>query len=401
MTDSGPLGLGTPWLALFVGLGLVVLSVLLAWNVRKLQKTAADYYLAGRRVSVFQNASAVSGDYLSAASFLGLAGLTFTQGYEGFYYAYGFFLGFAVVLFFIAGPLRKFGQYTIPDFVGGRFHTNTGRAMAVLCVLVISLFYTAPQMLGSARVLYILTGLPYPAGVALVAGTITTYVVLGGMRGATMTQIIQFWVLWTAILLVALLIWFGGHLPYARVVTDLGHLLPQTGDRGYMTLPNRYSLFEALSLLAALACGTAGLPHILVRLYTNPDRARARWTVVLVLTFIGTFYLFAPYIGLVMRDLFTATAAGNAGAEALSPRVVGWLTYDGQNLAVPAAGTAFAGQLGLGIVVAGSPCRGALDGRGTPGGHEFGPRPRSVLQPLQPRCRRAYASDSSHAARPS
>lgn len=227
MTDSAPLGLGTPWLALFVGLGLVVLSVLLAWNVRKLQKTAADYYLAGRRVSVFQNASAVSGDYLSAASFLGLAGLTFTQGYEGFYYAYGFFLGFAVVLFFIAGPLRKFGQYTIPDFVGGRFHTNTGRAMAVLCVLVISLFYTAPQMLGSARVLYILTGLPYPAGVALVAGTITTYVVLGGMRGATMTQIIQFWVLWTAILLVALLIWFGGHLPYARVVTDLGHLLPK------------------------------------------------------------------------------------------------------------------------------------------------------------------------------
>ncbi len=152
-----------PALGMVLGLGLVVFSLFLAWNVRKLQKTAADYYLAGRNVGVFQNASAICGDYISAASFLGVAGLTFLIGFEGLFYAFGFYLGFLVVLFFIAGPLRRFGQYTIPDFVGGRFHSNTGRALAILCVLVISLFYTAPQMLGSAKILLVLTGIPYAA----------------------------------------------------------------------------------------------------------------------------------------------------------------------------------------------------------------------------------------------
>jgi len=339
--------------ALVLGLALVGLSLVLAWNVRKLQKTAADYYLAGRRVGVFQNASAISGDYISAASFLGLAGLTFTQGYEGYYYAYGFFLGFAVVLFTIAGPLRKFGQYTIPDFVGGRFHTNAGRAVAVVCVMVISLFYTAPQMLGSAKVLLILAGIPYPLGVALVAGSITLFVVIGGMRGATMTQIVQFWVLWAAILMVGLLVWFGGDLPYGRLGRSLPAVLSGQ-DPGFAQLPNRHSPLAATSLLLALICGTAGLPHILVRLYTNPDRARARWTIVLVLFLIGSFYLIAPYIGLVMRYLFEATAGGSTVTPALLPGIMDWLSFDGQNLAIPSAAMQFGGELALGIVVAGA-----------------------------------------------
>jgi len=352
-----------PVFALFLGLSLVVLSILLAWNVRKLQKTAADYYLAGRRIGVLQNASAVSGDYLSAASFLGIAGLTFFLGFEGLYYAFGFCLGFGVVLLFIAGPLRKFGQYTIPDFVGGRFHTKTGRAVAVGCVLVISLFYTAPQMLGSAKILQILANLPYPVGVALVAGSITIYVVLGGMRGATMTQIIQFWVLWSAIFLVALLAW-GGGMGYGTLLTEVGSMPPEVAEGtspvsslspAYLHPGNQYSLFEALSLVVALICGTAGLPHILVRFYTNPDRSRARWSVVLVLALIGAFYIMAPYIGLTMRYLFVSTSAGSAGGvEGLSSQVMGWLAFDGQNLAIPAAAMRFGGQLVLGLVVAGA-----------------------------------------------
>jgi cation/acetate symporter len=347
----------TPIFALVFGVLLLVFSVAVAWNVRKLQKTAADYYLAGRAVGVLQNASAISGDYISAASFLGISGLTFLLGFDGLYYAVGFFLGFAIVLFFIAGPLRRFGQYTIPDFVGSRFHTKEGRAVAVLCVLVISLFYTAPQLLGSAKILLILTHLPYPAAVALMSGSITLYVVLGGMRAATMTQIFQFWVLWCAIMLVTVLVWQGS-LPYGKVLEELHRLTTGEGaatSSQYLSPAGTYSLGDSLSLLLALVCGTAGLPHILVRLYTNPDRARARWSVALVLVFIGTFYLVTPYIGVAMNYLYGMTQAGTTSAlEPLSPQIMEWLTFDGQNLAVPAAAMHFGGQLALGIAVAGS-----------------------------------------------
>lgn len=370
-----------PLLGLALGLGLVILSVVVAWNVRKLQKTAADYYLAGRNIGVFQNASAICADYISAASFLGVAGLTFLIGFEGLFYAFGFYLGFAMVLFFIAGPLRKFGQYTIPDFVGGRFHSNTGRAVAIACVLVISLFYTAPQVLGSAKILLVLTGIPYPVGVGLVITTITLYVVLGGMRGATMTQILQFWVLWTAIFTVAILSWVGG-MSYGKVLTGIDALIPVRtagaatqpvgGDESgggllqplyppgepereptdsFLRPGNQLDPVQAFSLLIALMCGTAGLPHVLIRLYTNPDRARARWSVVLVLVFIGSFYLMAPYIGLVMRY---SLLAAQTGAGTLGQPELGWLTTNGENLAVAAAALHFGGQIGLGIAVAGA-----------------------------------------------
>ncbi len=350
---------GIPIFSLVFGIGILVLSLVIAWNLRRVQKTAADYYLAGRGIGVLQNASAISADYISAASFLGVSGLTFLLGYEGLYYAFGFFLGFAVVLLFIAGPLRKFGQYTIPDFVGGRFHSSPGRAVALVCVLVISLFYTAPQMLGSAKILLVLVDIPYPVAVALVAGSITTFVVLGGMRGATLTQMFQFWVLWWAVAFIALLLWSRG-MSYGSVMTGLQSLTSQaTGNGtlqgGYFQGGTHYSLLGTLSLLVALACGTAGLPHILVRLYTNPDRARARWSVVLVLVFIGTFYIMTPYIGLVVRSLYLQTQQGTlAGQNALSPGIMSWLASDGQNLALPAAAAHYGGQLGLGLAVAGT-----------------------------------------------
>jgi cation/acetate symporter len=354
VTEPQP-ALETHQFALLIGLVLVILSVFLAWNVRKLQKTAADYYLAGRRVGVLQNASAISADYISAASFLGVGGLAFLYGFRAFFYAYGFFLGFAVVLFFIAGPLRKFGQYTLPDFVGGRFHSSTARAMAIVCVLAISLFYTAPQMLGSAKMLFVLTGIPYPLGVALVTGSITLYVVLGGMRGATTTQIFQFWVLFSAILVVTLLTLMQPGTGFGEILAGVRSASRATGAADFLSLPELYSLPEALSLLVALICGTAGLPHILVRLYTNPDRARARWSVMLVLAFIGAFYLMAPYLGLVMRHLFLLSESGAVGAGgALTAEVMDWLRYDGRNLAIPAAALNYGGQVGLVIVTAGA-----------------------------------------------
>jgi cation/acetate symporter len=216
----------------------------------------------------------------------------------------------------------------------------------------------------------------------LVTATITLYVVLGGMRGATMNQIIQFWVLWLAIFAVAVMAWAGG-MSYGKVLSGIDFLipvvasqespaahsteLPGEGDRiqppyrpggggedpagHYLGPGGEYTLLQALSLLVALMCGTAGLPHVLIRLYTNPDRARARWSVVMVLVLIGTFYLVATYLGLVMRHalLLTQTGGGTLGQPAL-----GWLTTNGENLAVPAGALHFGGQVGLGIAVAGA-----------------------------------------------
>ncbi|GAB4244459.1 MAG: cation acetate symporter [Thermoleophilia bacterium] len=342
----------TPEFALIVGVVLVAMSVFIAWTLRKHQRTASEYYLAGRRVTVFQNASAISGDYISAASFLGVAGLVFLHGYDGLHYAYGFFLGFAVVLFFIAGPLRKFGHYTIPDFVGSRFHTTTGRAVAVICVLVISLFYVAPQMLGAGKILLALVGIPYPAAVALVAGSITLYVVLGGMQAATINQVVQFWVILTAILVVSLTILGRGDLSFGHVLSGLQEMAARGETETTLAPLAHYSRLETVSLLIALVLGTAGLPHILVRLYTNPDRARARWSAMLVLVLIGTFYLVAPYIGFTMRYLLDAGVASTD--IALSSSIQEWMLEDGKNLVVPAAALRFGGELGLALVVAGA-----------------------------------------------
>ncbi len=336
--------------SLLLGLVLLVLTGIVAWNLRKHQRTASEYYLAGRKVTVLQNASAISGDYLSAASFLGVAGLAFLYGFAALHYAYGFFLGFAVVLFFIAGPLRKFGHYTIPDFVAGRLHTKTGRAVAVFCVLVISLLYAAPQMLGAGKIMLILLGVPYEAGIAVVALTITFYVVLGGMRATTINQVIQFWVALVAIFAVALSIVGDGNLTYGEVLAGL-RAAEGEGSAGLDALTS-HSLPATLSLLVALVLGTAGLPHILVRLYTNPDRARARWSVLLVLMLIGSFYLVAPYIGFVVRYLVVAPTGPGGGG--FSQPLLEWLALDGKNLAVPAAALHFGGSFGLGLVVAGA-----------------------------------------------
>ena len=172
----------------------VLATIWMGFRSAKKSKTASDFFVAGRSVGVGMNASAISGEYLSAASFMGIAGMVMSSGYDALWYPVCYACGYLFLLLFIAGPLRRFGAYTIPDFAEGRFDSPVFRKIAVVFVLFIGFFYTMPQMKGAGTTLaYIFPGLPYWAGVVLVGAVITLNVALGGMKGITLVQAFQYW----------------------------------------------------------------------------------------------------------------------------------------------------------------------------------------------------------------
>lgn len=342
-------------------MALILIGCMLAFTVVttfmfRSQKTSADYYLAGRKVNSFINASAISSDYLSAASFLGVAGVAFLFGFDGIIYALGFFVGYIALLLFLASPLRKFGRYTVPDFVSERFHSRWARILGVIGVLFISLFYMAPQMLGAGKVMGLLLNLEYKTSIVIIACIITFYVTVGGMKATTVNQLVQFWILFGAMFLLAFIPFIIKGYTYTDVVNFLATFKgpDPTGkvfDGAAYTSPAYWltNLKDTMSLLLALMFGTAGLPHILVRFYTAPDGKAARKTVIYVLLLIGMFYILSPYVGHVVRYTYL-----QGEAFGVSPHLMKWLAENGKNLAVPVAGSHFGGQILLGIVVAGA-----------------------------------------------
>src|SRR5438552_11228167 len=177
---------------LFVALITAVTSGLGIWATR-MARTAADFFVAGRSVNVFWNAAAISGEYLSAASFMGIAGMTMKYGYDVLWYPVCYATGYLFLLLFIAGPLRRFGAYTIPDFAEGRFDSPLFRKIAVTFVLFIGFFYTMPQMKGAGVTMTSILGWPYWAGIVVVGSVITFNVAIGGMKGITFVQAFQYW----------------------------------------------------------------------------------------------------------------------------------------------------------------------------------------------------------------
>src|SRR6266850_1120709 len=326
------------------------------WAARR-SKTAHDFFVAGRSVSVGWNASAISGEYLSAASFMGVAGMVMSSGYDALWYPVCYACGYLFLLLFIAGPLRRFGAYTIPDFAEGRFDSTVFRKIAVVFVLFIGFFYTMPQMKGAGTTLaYIFPGLHYRAGVVLVGAVITLNVALGGMKGITLVQAFQYWVKMFAIsapifVLMSIVGGYNQQLAVNRTAQDLPTLVEMThsvegpvalrkglpaqapsdaswiapfgslttkaaAKAGLTPVEQRpYSLLYTYSLIIALVCGTAGLPHILVRFYTNPDGVAAKRTTMWVMILIGVFYLFPPVFGVMGRNLMPELYNGFAGVK--------------------------------------------------------------------------------------
>ncbi|HYG33699.1 MAG TPA: cation acetate symporter, partial [Clostridia bacterium] len=350
-----------PYILAFSSLTVLVTVWMGFWGAKK-SKTAHDFFVAGRSVSVGWNASAISGEYLSAASFMGIAGMVMSSGYDALWYPVCYACGYLFLLLFVAGPLRRFGAYTIPDFAEGRYDSPLFRKIAVVFVLSIGLFYTMPQMKGAGTTLaYILPGLPYWAGVVLVGAVITLNVALGGMKGITLVQAFQYWAKMFAIsvpifVLMAVYGHYGDQLkqngaqpgPVAQSVATAPSA--QAPDAASVTKPlpekapqddawlspfgplttkaakaaglsaedaKPYSLIYTYSLIIALVCGTAGLPHILVRFYTNPDGAAAKRTTMWVMILIGVFYVFPPVFGVMGRNLLPELygAAGAKGTD--------------------------------------------------------------------------------------
>ena len=339
-----------PWILALSSITVVV-TIWMGFRSAKTSKSASDFFVAGRSVSVGWNASAISGEYLSAASFMGIAGMVMSAGYDALWYPVCYACGYLFLLLFIAGPLRRFGAYTIPDFAEGRFDSPLFRRIAVCFVLFIGFFYTMPQMKGAGVTLsYILPGLPYWVGVVVVGAVITLNVALGGMKGITLVQAVQYWIKMFAISLpiFVLLSVYGGYgknlslndaaAPPAieRSVDASEHArkpLPEKAPKddqwiapfGPLTTKaakaaglseeesRPLSLIYTYSLIIALVCGTAGLPHILVRFYTNPDGVAAKKTTMWVMILIGVFYVFPPVFGVLgrnfMPELYNATGS--------------------------------------------------------------------------------------------
>ena len=480
----------TPFLAMTVDPWILAFSLITVsatifmgfWSARQ-SRTASDFFVAGRSVSVGWNASAISGEYLSAASFMGIAGMVMKNGYDALWYPVCYACGYLFLLLFIAGPLRRFGAYTIPDFAEGRYDSPIFRKVAVIFVLFIGFFYTMPQMKGAGTTLaYIFPGLDYRWGVILVGAVITLNVSLGGMKGITLVQAFQYWAKMFAIsvpifVLMAVYGNYGSQLlpnaagrkplpatapadttwgsPFGPLTTKAAkaanasprfHLPPEfraglvellasqspptpptaaglsnvpvavlvekyaslqgakvltssnfptrlvsyavpakeptaaefksgleqtltregitvipggTGEiwavptaelSSYRLTPvnvRALSLLYTYSLIIALVCGTAGLPHILVRFYTNPDGVAAKRTTMWVMILIGIFYVFPPIFGVLGRNLLPElySAVGAKGTDKVVLELPSLL-----NQKVP----------GLGSVLSGITCAGAF-----------------------------------------
>src|SRR5579872_6963610 len=201
------------------------------WGVR-FARTTSDLYVASRAISPWWNAAAVSGEYLSAASFLGIAGLEMKLGVPALWQSIGFTAGYLALLLFVAAPLRRYGSYTIPDFAEARLHSPALRLLAAAIVLVIAGFYLVPQLKGAGLALNVVIGSPYWVGVVVVAAIVAINVALGGMRGITYVQAFQFWIKVFAIAVpaIVLLIHFGG-LPERAAL--FGRSLPHAGGAGF------------------------------------------------------------------------------------------------------------------------------------------------------------------------
>ncbi|HEV7706805.1 MAG TPA: cation acetate symporter [Asanoa sp.] len=313
----------------------------------KLARTTSDFLVASRMVSPTWNAAAIGGEYLSAASFLGVAGLILKYGVDVLWYPVGFAAGYLALLLFVAAPLRRSGAFTLPDFCELRLGSRRLRKLATAFVVFIGWLYLVPQLQGAGLTLTTVTGQPYALGALLVGAVVTCNVALGGMRAITFVQAFQYWLKLTALLVPAIFLmlqWQADGRPAVaapdgpvfhsattvvveqratltladgsttevrageRLSFDAGEQVPRVstvddtrGPDWLLPGDSDQGLFETYSLILATFLGTMGLPHVLVRFYTNPDGNAARRTTLVVLGLVGLFYLLPTLYGVLGR----------------------------------------------------------------------------------------------------
>ncbi|QLH75607.1 MAG: cation acetate symporter [Methanomassiliicoccales archaeon] len=298
--DFKPLAFG-----LFVVIVIATLAISIYFSRRV--RTAGHYYTAGGGVKWFVNGVAFAGDYLSAASFLGIAGIIAFSGFDGFIYGIGFLAGWIVALFLIAEPLRVMGKFTFADALVSKFKSKYVRLAAAISTLVVSIFYLIPQMVGAGTIIQPLIGFPYEWGVLIVGGIVILIVATAGMVSTTWVQFIKALLLVIAVitLTVGVLAVSGfGPIEFIQEFLDNGAVNPSTGNfahtgDAFMSPGLKFKdPWDFASLCLALLLGTAALPHILIRYYTVPKPSDARKSTVVAIMMMGLFYVLILYLGL-------------------------------------------------------------------------------------------------------
>ncbi len=287
----------------------------------KIARTTSDFYVASRLVGPITNASAIGGEYLSAASFLGVAGLVLLRGADMLWYPVGWTAGYLVLLVFVAAPLRRSGAYTLPDFAQLRVESQVARRVASGLVVLVGVLYLVPQFQGAGLTVRALTGAPTWVGAVTVALVVLLIVASGGMRSITLAQAFQFWLKLVAMAFpIAFLLVRWRHdtgLRPAGALRVADWVEPLSGE---------HAMYLTYSLILATFLGTMGLPHVVVRFYTNRDGRSARRTTVAVLGLLSCFYVLPPLYGVLGR-VYALDLIGQGRSDsvvlALPGRIVG------------------------------------------------------------------------------
>jgi len=335
------------WLTFLVFGAIIALTMFVTYIAARRVRSASDFYTAGGGVSGLQNGWAIAGDYLSAASFLGIAGLISIYGYDGFMYSVGWLVAYITVLLVIAEPCRNIGKYTLADILAYRNNPKATRIVGALSVIAVSIFYLTAQMVGGGVLVKTLIGIDYTVSIIVVGVLMLGYVLFGGMVATTWVQIIKAVLLVTASIVLVVLVWmqygfFGDFLASvtgdAKVQARVAQLLGDAAkNMSAQELGQRFlepGLFfkapiDQISLGLALVFGTAGLPHILMRFFTVPTAQEARKSVLWAMGIIGGFYVLTLFLGMgaAMKvgapNIIAVDAGGNMAAPLLAQALGG------------------------------------------------------------------------------
>lgn len=321
--------------ALFMFLAFVAATLVITYFSARKSSGASAYFAAGRRITGWQNGLAVAGDYMSAASFLGIAGMIAFNGYDGFMYSVGFLVAYLTVLFVVAEPLRNAGKYTMADVLAYRLKPRPVRAAASLSTLTVSVFYMIAQMVGAGTLVrQLIPGVSYEVAVVGVGVLMVVYVVFGGMLATTWVQIIKAILLMSGSIFLSILVLGKFDFDLGKFFSSLTAITSTGADgasvtRNFLT-PGLlfHNPWDQISLGMALVFGTAGLPHILIRFYTVPDAKTARASVVWAMLIIGLFYIMTTFFGfgaasLLGPDFLKAHGGTNMAAPQLAHELGG------------------------------------------------------------------------------
>ncbi|MFS0781098.1 cation acetate symporter [Bacillus sp. 1P06AnD] len=318
--------------AFIMFLAIVAVTLFITYWASKKTNNASEFYTAGGGLTGWQNGLAIAGDYMSAASFLGIAGTIALAGFDGFFYSIGFLVAYLVVLFLVAEPLRNLGKYTFADMIAARFQAKKIRGFAAFNTIAISIFYMIAQLVGAGALIKLLLGIDYTTSVLIVGVLMTVYVIFGGMHATSWVQIVKAFLLMAGTFVISIIVLAKFNWNIMDMFTQMKEATPL--KEGFLNPGVKYTNgLDTLSLTMGLVLGTAGLPHILVRFFTVKDAKTARSSVVYATWIIGIFYVMTIFLGFGAAkfvgnaNIIAEDKAGNMAAPLLAKAIGGDMLF--------------------------------------------------------------------------